>query len=224
MELWLSGKKVAETTTDEAGQYYFNASNVKGGVQPETKYEVRIPLKQKALSGLTITKANRGADRTDSDCVKESGNGRIGALTRGPGANDHTFDCGFNRGLVTLKKKAVSKRVDAGGTVAFTIRLFNAGPGVAKNLEVCDVLPGGLEVVARGGGRIRGSRLCWPIKTLGPKRSRLFTIRVKTDIDACGRRTNRAEVGSGGSVFAKSDAQIKIVRCGTDDPVDGVTG
>jgi len=102
VRLYLGGTLIAATTSNAAGEYYFNASNVPGGILPFMTYTLRVdnpadyaPLG--ALDGLTLTLSNQGAvDTRDSDGVIVNNYPEITAVTRGHGDNDHTFDFGFH--------------------------------------------------------------------------------------------------------------------------------
>lgn len=105
---------IATAITDANGNYYFsNATGTDAGqakygltlLVPNTSLKVVIPnvqggSKQSALGTNTLTTANIGgsgqSDVRDSDGIL-SGNDAVVSFTTGdPGANDHTFDFGFN--------------------------------------------------------------------------------------------------------------------------------
>ncbi|MGH9202663.1 MAG: SdrD B-like domain-containing protein, partial [Vicinamibacterales bacterium] len=102
VRLFLGGALIATTTSNAAGEYYFNASNVPGGILPFMTYTLRVdnpadyaPLAP--LDGLTLTLSNQGAvDTRDSDGVIVNNYPEITAVTRGYGDSDHTFDFGFH--------------------------------------------------------------------------------------------------------------------------------
>lgn len=103
VELWRSGAKVGDAVTAAGGSYRFNATNVAGGVLPNTAYEVRVPNaagagQQLALANLTLTTTDAGADPSDSDATLSSTNAVVpvaaSSIARA-GYNNHTFDVGF---------------------------------------------------------------------------------------------------------------------------------
>ncbi|MBO0937088.1 hypothetical protein J2I47_11075, partial [Fibrella sp. HMF5335] len=98
VQLYQNGTLLSTTVTNGTGEYYFNNSNVTGGLQPNTAYEIRIPLSQTALSGPgyvpTLYKA--GTDNTiDNDGLQVGGNSVIALTTGNYGENNHTYDFGF---------------------------------------------------------------------------------------------------------------------------------
>jgi hypothetical protein len=97
--LFKNGAQVGTATTNGRGEFYFNASNVAGGVLPNMAYEIRVARSQLPLNGFTLT--NPKADGTangesrDSDATMTGASAVIALTTGGPGENNHTFDIGF---------------------------------------------------------------------------------------------------------------------------------
>lgn len=109
-----SGKVVGTAKTTARGEYYFDDSNVTGGLKPKTKYTIRIdnpadyapngPLYQWVPTDEGVGD-NRFVD--SKGIVPQGGRYPERALTTGgPGENDHTFDFGFRlqEGSVRLVK------------------------------------------------------------------------------------------------------------------------
>lgn len=91
---------VGTTTTSATGLYYFNTTNVTGGVLPNTSYTIRVPGGQTPLAGLVVTSvdgdATTNGDSRDSDGVAGSAGLSSVAITTGPaGSNTHTYDFGY---------------------------------------------------------------------------------------------------------------------------------
>jgi hypothetical protein len=102
-------------TTDVNGEYYFNASNVVGGVKPNTNYVIRIlnttgGSQQAALAGKALTVANSNGnsvagsgvatndsitDIRDSDATTVGTSAEIAYNTGAAGNNNHSLDFGF---------------------------------------------------------------------------------------------------------------------------------
>ncbi|MFJ5234852.1 SdrD B-like domain-containing protein [Kitasatospora sp. NPDC088391] len=118
------GKKVGSTRTTARGEYYFDDSNVTGGLKPRTAYTVRLDNPADYAEGGPLhhwvpTAANVGDNRlTDSDgTVPEGGTYVERALTTGAaGQDDHSFDFGFQpqRGALRLAKQDQDGRPLAG--------------------------------------------------------------------------------------------------------------
>ncbi|WP_380282231.1 SdrD B-like domain-containing protein [Kitasatospora purpeofusca] len=109
-----SGRQVASTKTSPRGEYYFDDSNVPGGLKPATKYTIRIDNPADYAPGGPLYQwvpTEEGVG--DNRFVDSKGTVPEGACypertltTGGPGQNDHTFDLGFRpqEGAVRLVK------------------------------------------------------------------------------------------------------------------------
>jgi hypothetical protein len=99
VELFKNGIKVGEATTNAQGAYYFNSSNVPGGVLPQMNYEICIDRTQAALAGLNLTVADAdgtpNGDARDSDATANGNCASIKLTTGNPGENNHSYDAGF---------------------------------------------------------------------------------------------------------------------------------
>ncbi|OKJ06778.1 SdrD B-like domain-containing protein [Kitasatospora sp. CB01950] len=97
------GKKVGTAKTTARGEYYFDDSNVTGGLKPKTAYTIRLDNPADYAKGGPLyhwvpTKDNVGSNRAiDSDGTVPKGGKYVerALTTGGPGQNDHTFDFGF---------------------------------------------------------------------------------------------------------------------------------
>lgn len=100
-----SGKLVGTTKTTDRGEYYFDDSDVTGGLKPRTKYTVRLDNPADYAKGGPLyqwvpTDANVGDNRfVDSKGVVPAGGTYVerALTTGGPGENDHTYDFGFRQ-------------------------------------------------------------------------------------------------------------------------------
>ena len=114
-------------------------------VAPRTRYEVRVPTTQPALSGYALSPVDAdltsNGDIRDSD-VTQSGSNAVYAFTTGaPGDNDHTIDVGLrNVADVSLTKTVDNPNPQVGTNVTFTITVLNSGPKPATNLIVREPL------------------------------------------------------------------------------------
>lgn len=96
VRLFNAGNLVASTVSDANGEYYFNQTNVPGGLLPNTRYDIRIALGQAALANFSLTKTKEGTDHTiDSDAVVVGDSAVIALTTGNYGQNDHSYDIGF---------------------------------------------------------------------------------------------------------------------------------
>ncbi|MFF0294866.1 SpaA isopeptide-forming pilin-related protein [Kitasatospora sp. NPDC004614] len=108
------GKKVGTAKTTPRGEYYFDNTNVTGGLKPNTAYTIRLDNPADYAKGGPLyhwvpTKANVGDSRLiDSDGTIPKGGTYVerALKTGGPGQNDHSFDFGFmqQQGALRLVK------------------------------------------------------------------------------------------------------------------------
>ncbi|MEE1809412.1 SdrD B-like domain-containing protein [Streptomyces sp. BE133] len=100
-----SGKQVGTTKTSERGEYYFDDSNVTGGLKPTTKYTIRLDNPADYAKGGPLHQwVPTDADVGDNHFIDSKGIVPSGAkyperalTTGGPGENDHTYDFGFRQ-------------------------------------------------------------------------------------------------------------------------------
>ncbi len=98
VKLFEGTMEVASTQTANGGQYFFNSSNVTGGIKPNTNYEVRVETTQSTISNLLLSTADAAGntcDLIDSDGTSV-GTNAVKAFTTGTiGENNHSYDFGF---------------------------------------------------------------------------------------------------------------------------------
>ncbi|MET8545209.1 SdrD B-like domain-containing protein [Kitasatospora sp. NPDC004799] len=100
-----AGKLVGTTKTTERGEYYFDDSNVEGGLKPRTKYTIKLDNPADyAKDGPLFQWVPTAHDVGDNHFVDSKGivpkDGRYperALTTGGPGENDHTYDFGFRQ-------------------------------------------------------------------------------------------------------------------------------
>ena len=106
-----SGKVVGTTKTTARGEYYFDDSNVTGGLKPHTKYTIRIDNPADyAKGGPLYHWVPTDHDVGDNHFIDSKGIVPADAkfperalTTGGPGENDHTFDFGYRQQEGALK-------------------------------------------------------------------------------------------------------------------------
>ena len=214
-----SGNVVATTTTDAAGQYYFNESNVPGGIQPHTDYTVRIPLDQPTLAGFTPT-----ADHT-SDALRDSNGVRADRFVVDPfrtgaaGHNDHTHDFGFFWFNVSIRKAVSSPRAKIGDTITYTLTARNDGPAVADDVVVTDVLPEQLQLSgassSKGSCTTAGNTVTCALGRLQPGQTE--TVTVTAVAHRPGTAINNAEIRSPGDRDPDDNRDRREVRIPAPD-------
>ena len=95
VQLYLGNTLVATATTNSAGEYYFNTSNVSGGVQQQTAYQIRVPLSSTVLTGRALSPANNAGTEIDSDGTLANTSSVVSLTTGSYGQNKDSFDFGF---------------------------------------------------------------------------------------------------------------------------------
>ena len=107
VELIKEGVKIATTTTQNGGQYYFNKDGISNQnwetpgdkVLPNMEYCVRIALTDTALEERAPTTANAdktpNGDARDNDAESIDGYAKITLTTGSAGENAHEYDFGF---------------------------------------------------------------------------------------------------------------------------------
>lgn len=154
VKLYQGATLLATVATNASGQYYFNSSNVAGGLQPGVVYEVRIAAADPALGGKNPTLADAGSDIHDSDGIAAGSDIVASVSLPVLGANDHTIDFGFSETPVIrdtdlqISKRAVPTCVEPGSRITYTVTVKNNGPIVATGVVVTDNLPLGLVFVS----------------------------------------------------------------------------
>ena len=114
VQLYEGTTLVGTTTTANGGQWFFNTSNITGGVKPNTAYIVRVqsasfPTGQ-SLTG-TNTDGTTNGDVRDNDATLVGGNAEIAYTTGNYGENNHTLDIGF-RAACSLSATATGTNVN----------------------------------------------------------------------------------------------------------------
>lgn len=116
IDIYEGTTKVGTSTSANGGQWYFNASNVTGGLKPNTAYTVKVAtaLGSGALAtyGAYSTKDASSSGQTDYADSDVNTLGEITLTTGNYGNNNHTFDIGVtvapcpspNCGTVTVIK------------------------------------------------------------------------------------------------------------------------
>ncbi len=93
----MCGSTRAETVTDKDGHWYFDSSNVVGGLPFATPCMVTVPPNQAPLDPYELTTKDAGGnDEHDSDAMPLPGNGaKINLTTGTAGQNNHGYDIGW---------------------------------------------------------------------------------------------------------------------------------
>lgn len=126
IDLYEGTIKVGTATSANGGQWYFNTTNITGGLKPNTTYTIKV-VTALGSGSLATSAAYTIKDATSSGIVDFSDNdasntGEIALTTGNYGQNNHTFDIGVTEGFCTLSlKPSVSECYQNGGTSKTTI-------------------------------------------------------------------------------------------------------
>ncbi|NOT62239.1 MAG: HYR domain-containing protein, partial [Acidobacteria bacterium] len=118
VQLIKNGAVVGTTTTGADGTYYFNASNVPGGVLPNMDYQIcLVSLPTGFVLTGKDTDSSANGDIRDSDAMLTDGKACIPLTTGGSGATNHNYDFGVRLNPPTITCPApVNVCVTAGTT------------------------------------------------------------------------------------------------------------
>ncbi|WP_211216288.1 SpaA isopeptide-forming pilin-related protein [Longispora albida] len=152
-----AGAVAGTMLTTARGEYYFDNSNVTGGLQPDTRYTIRIDNPADYAAGgplyqWTVTQANAGTnDFVDSDGTVPAGGTypEHAITTGGPGQDNHTYDFGYNQPDGEVK---VVKQDTAGNALAGAVfQLWKDTNGTAGLQTGSDTKAGGTCTTAADG-------------------------------------------------------------------------
>ncbi len=165
----------------------------------------RVSLTATAASGSTFT------GWSGAGC---SGTGRCEVTMSESRSVTATFST--NRPKLTLSI-STPKKVQAGRSFQVKVRTANApsAGASAQSVKTCATLPGGLSVVKRGSGKVRGRTICWTRSSLAVGRSVTYTTTVRASRSSSGRATIRGAVsasdGSGATARATDSSRLMVV-------------
>jgi uncharacterized repeat protein (TIGR01451 family) len=157
-----------------------------------------------------------------------SGTLRNAAGVTGAGADSRTAS---NLAVVTtrvkpalaLTKVTERKRVRAGQTLTYTIRVRNPSDVTLRNIKTCDALPAGLAYVSsKSRAKLSNGRYCWTAGRLGAGEKRTYRLTARAMGGTSGKIVNHATAKARGAAKARAKRAVRvtasIVRAG------GVTG
>ena len=142
------------------------------------------------------------------------------------------------RAVLAVVKTVRRHTIRAGQTVDFTISVRNIGRGMARNVAVCDRLPGGLVFTRAPRARLVKGDACWRIARLGPGERTFFAVRVRPSANRSKVFVNIVTVAgvnatcngrialSARKVGAtcKARAELTVVKAAVKARAGGVTG
>ena len=118
---------------------------------------------------------------------------------------------------LTITKRASATHILSGGMVSFAILVANRSTTAVRNVSVCDRLPSGLVYVS--GGTLRGTEVCWSIRSLASGHSRTFRVDARGVVPGTRAVTNVATVGADGVATRSARSTVVVIN-----PVPTFTG
>lgn len=115
-----------------------------------------------------------------------------------------------------ITKKLSQKRLKAGGSASYKLKVTNRGRVTALNVRVCDDLPRELTLRSRSGGRIIRGQLCFTIDRLAAGKSKTYTVKVRVS-----RTTRSSRVTNRASAVADNASRV---RARVSSPLQRVAG
>lgn len=142
--LFKAGVQVASTSTNTAGEYYFNDANVTGGLLSNTAYQIRVLTSQVGNTFLSPKDAG-GNDIADSDAdgTIVSGYAVIDLTTGVYGESNHKYDVGFSPNCPFLSNPQPNSgngAICAGDALSLSLTASNVGTQplpVATSIKWC---------------------------------------------------------------------------------------
>lgn len=167
VQLFRDDVLIGQTTTSNGGQYYFNSTNVTlngaSGLVANTDYEVRIAFDQSPIEEYNLTLSNVSPvagempDHSDNDGLTGSGYAYIALTTGEYGANNHTYDFGFNDACptpiaFTLSAEAATTCEGVDGSITLSGLVPNTSYELSYTYNASQVGP--IAVQSTAGGTI----------------------------------------------------------------------
>jgi choice-of-anchor A domain-containing protein/uncharacterized repeat protein (TIGR01451 family) len=110
---------------------------------------------------------------------------------------------------ITVCKTPSRRRVQAGSTLTYRLKVRNAGLAPVRGLRLCDPVPVGMTIVRARGGRISGNRVCWRLGELRGTARREVDVRVNRT--ASGRLRNVARATASNAPRARNATRVRVL-------------
>jgi uncharacterized repeat protein (TIGR01451 family) len=112
-----------------------------------------------------------------------------------------------------IEKTADRRTMVVGERITYRIRVTSLGPESARNVRVCDHLPGELKLV-RAPNALGPRRVCWTVRELGVGKSHTFRV-IARAVSTARRAPNRAfaEASNAGRVRAQRPVRVVFDPC-----------
>ena len=110
---------------------------------------------------------------------------------------------------MTVCKTPSRRRVHAGSTLTYRLKVRNTGLAPLLGLRLCDPVPVGMTIVRAKGGRISGNRVCWRLGEL--HRTAHREVKVRVNRTASGGLRNIARARADNAARARNATRVRVL-------------
>jgi uncharacterized repeat protein (TIGR01451 family) len=127
------------------------------------------------------------------------------------------------RPALALSKVSNRRRLRAGQSATYTIRVRNPSDVAVRHVRTCDTLPPGVVYVSsRSRAKLSKGRYCWTVKKLGAGKKRTYRLTARALSGTSGTVVNRATATARGARTARARRAVRVQAGGVRG--GGVTG
>ncbi|MBB4660558.1 DUF11 domain-containing protein [Conexibacter arvalis] len=151
------------------------------------------------------------------------GGGTGGGGTDGGTGGGGRGDSGGRAVTPTIDVSGNARRVRAGGTITYVLRVRNPSRRALRNVRVCHRLaPGIVFVGSKPKATVRRGRHCMTIKRLGARKAKTFRLTARALRGAAGKKVNVVTVTANGARTRRARTTVTVF--GARSVGGGVTG
>jgi uncharacterized repeat protein (TIGR01451 family) len=171
-------------------------------------------------SGCRVYDNTATVTATDVPSYTKSAKATVQACRQTPPVHE----AGVPKTSISLSKRAMSAVVKAGGTSSYTIVWKNTGKTAARNVVICDDLPGQLTFVSAKGATFKNGKACWTRKSVAKGATLTFRVVARVDAGVGNEKlVNVATATASNAKPATAKAPVRALR-NARTRAGGVTG
>jgi uncharacterized repeat protein (TIGR01451 family) len=135
-----------------------------------------------------------------------------------PTNNEDDASVPVQRARLDVRKRAKRAKAGVGDVVKYEIVVRSRTRVPLRDVEVCDKVPGALDLMGAPGARIRGNKACWRLD-LPPRATRTFKVRAKVKPTKYDRRVvNTAKVAGADVENVRDRERVRVKGEPPTDP------